>query len=61
MSDRTADRVEVYEDIHGEFRWRRIAPNNEVLSASTESYKSKSYAVEQATELNPDVAIEVWE
>lgn len=54
------DKVLVYQDAAGEFRWKRIdAGNNETLSESSEGYERKAYALYQATELNPGVEVEV--
>lgn len=36
------DRIGVYKDAHGEWRWNRIAPNGEAVGASTEGYKDKA-------------------
>jgi uncharacterized protein len=35
------DKLEIYEDKKGEWRWKRIAPNHVEVGASTESYKNK--------------------
>lgn len=56
-----ADKVEVYEDAVGEWRWHRKAGNGEILSASSEGYRDRDHAVEQAVALNPDVEVEVRE
>ena len=48
------DRVEVYKDEAGEFRWRRKNEQGEPRSDSGEGYKNHSYAKEVAAELNPD-------
>ena len=53
----TGERVEVYQDEAGEWRWSRIAANNERLSASTEGYKNKGHALEQAYTLNVGVPV----
>lgn len=55
------DKVIVYESHEGDWRWKRVAPNNETLSASSEGYERKRYAEDQAKKLNPDIEIEVWE
>ena len=36
------DRFEVYQDRKGEWRWRRTAPNGNVVGASSEGYKAKA-------------------
>lgn len=45
MSD---DTWEIYQDRAGEWRWRRTAPNGEIVGASTEGYKNRSGCVENA-------------
>jgi uncharacterized protein YegP (UPF0339 family) len=35
------DNLEVYKDKAGEWRWKRIAPNNREVGASTEGYKNR--------------------
>jgi hypothetical protein len=42
------DKIHVYEDESGEFRWRRVAPNGEVVSDSGEGYESETGATEAA-------------
>ena len=39
-----SDRITLYKDDSGEFRWTRTAANHEVVGASTESYVSKEGA-----------------
>jgi uncharacterized protein YegP (UPF0339 family) len=54
------DKVIVYEDSAGEWRWhRRAAGNHELVSNSGEGYRSKDWAIEMATRLNPDAELEV--
>ncbi len=36
------DKWEFYEDKKEEWRWRRTAPNGEIVGASCEGYKKKS-------------------
>ena len=56
------DKVVIYEDHVGQFRWKRYdTGNNETLSESSESYVDKGYAEKVARELNPDIEIEVFE
>lgn len=38
------DRTEVYVDTAGEWRWRRIAPNGEVIADSGEGYTREADA-----------------
>jgi uncharacterized protein YegP (UPF0339 family) len=42
------DRWEFYLDKKGEFRWRRIAPNGNIVGASTEGYKLEEDCVANA-------------
>ncbi len=43
-----ADKWEFYKDNAGEFRWRRTAPNGQIVGASTEGYKKKADCLENA-------------
>jgi uncharacterized protein YegP (UPF0339 family) len=43
------DRTEIYQDHAGEWRWRRKAPNGEIIADSNESYTRKDDC-EQAAE-----------
>lgn len=56
-----SDRVEVYRDDAGEWRWRRFAGNGELVSESGEGYANKSHAVTQAVKLNdePDMVVTI--
>ena len=36
------DKFEVYKDKRGEYRWRRIAPNGQIVGAASEGYNRKS-------------------
>ncbi|MBO1318338.1 YegP family protein [Acanthopleuribacter pedis] len=42
------DKWEFYQDRKGEWRWRRTAPNGNIVGASSEGYKSKSSCVSNA-------------
>lgn len=35
------DKLEVYQDKRGDWRWRRIAANGKIVGAACEGYKSK--------------------
>ena len=37
-----ADKIKFYKDNANEWRWRRVAPNGEIVGASTEGYKNKT-------------------
>jgi uncharacterized protein YegP (UPF0339 family) len=36
------DKWEVYKDNSGEWRWRRVAPNGNIVGASTQGYVNRS-------------------
>ncbi len=36
------DRWEFYTDPKGEWRWRRVAPNGNIVGSSSESYKNRA-------------------
>lgn len=42
------DKWELYEDNKGEWRWRRTAPNGNIVGRATEGYKAKADAVKNA-------------
>jgi len=50
--------LEIYKDKRGEFRWRRTAPNGEIVGASSESYKAKKDCEANA---NRDTGVDRWE
>lgn len=53
-----ADRLDVYEDRAGEWRWRRVAEgNNEPISASNEWFATEYNARRAAERANPDFAL----
>jgi uncharacterized protein len=45
--------VIVYKDEAGEFRWKLVAENGEIISDSAEGYHHKGYAISMAEKLNP--------
>lgn len=52
------DKLEIYEDEAGEWRWRRVdSGNGKIVSTSGEGFVEKSYATVSATELNPGVPL----
>jgi Uncharacterized conserved protein len=51
------DRIEIRVDTAGEFRWHRVAANNEVISQG-EGYVTKAGALEGAQRANPDVSVD---
>ena len=42
------DKWEFYKDKAGEWRWRRTAPNGEIVGASSEGYHNRSDCVDNA-------------
>jgi uncharacterized protein YegP (UPF0339 family) len=52
-----ARRVEVYRDVGGEWRWRRIAGNGEIVAVSGEGYSDRGGAVRAASLENEGLAI----
>ena len=42
------DRWEIYKDKRGEFRWRRVATNGNIVGASCEGYRNKANAKSNA-------------
>ena len=52
------DKVIVYTDKAGHWRWRRVAPNNEPVAAS-EGYTRKADAIEAAERQAGDDAVVV--
>jgi uncharacterized protein YegP (UPF0339 family) len=51
------EKVTVYQDDAGEWRWRRQAGNNEIISTSGEGYVDRDHAQVMAARLNPDAEI----
>ena len=49
------DRVELYQDDAGEWRWHRIAPNGEIIADSGEGYKDSHHARLMAERCNIDL------
>lgn len=52
-------RFVVYQDAAGEWRWRHVADNGEVIADSGESYVSK-YNAERARDRAVELAAEEW-
>lgn len=48
----SGDTVEVYRDVSGEWRWRRIAANHRIIATSGEGYVSLDHAIEMAERVN---------
>lgn len=43
---------EIYEDVAGEWRWRTVAPNGNIVSVSADGYKNFGDAYQMAVKLN---------
>lgn len=54
----TGDRVEVFADDSGEWRWRRIAKNGDIVSVSGEGYVHEYHALWMAGTRNSDIPAE---
>jgi uncharacterized protein YegP (UPF0339 family) len=57
--ERNGDRVKVFRDEKGEWRWQRSAANGKVVSVSGEGYRDKEYAIDMAEQLNPGRVLRV--
>ena len=55
-----ADRVDVYKDIKGQWRWRRVAPNNRIVSVWGESSRWQSSALRSAKRCNPSCEVTLY-
>lgn len=51
MDEQRMPKCEVYEDRRGEWRWRVIAPNSQVVATSGEGYASEQGAMHAAFRL----------
>lgn len=56
-NDRSGDMVHYFKDAKGEWRWHRIAANNEIISESGEGYEDVDYCLKMAEELNPGIPV----
>lgn len=52
------ERVEVYKDAAGEWRWRAKAGNHKIVSESGEGYKNRMYAHKVARSLFPSTRVD---
>lgn len=52
---RSEDKVEIYVDEGGEFRWRRVAVNGQIVRVPGEGFSRKYTAIRAAVAQNPDV------
>lgn len=46
MTEPRPDTATLYRDLQGGYRWKRTAPNGEIVAASSESYVLKSHCIE---------------
>jgi len=53
------DRVRIYRDAAGEWRWSAFAGNNEKVADSGEGYEHQTHAHDMADDLFPEARIEV--
>jgi uncharacterized protein YegP (UPF0339 family) len=51
------EKVNVYKDAAGEFRWQRTAQNGNIVATSGEGYKNANDCIEMATKLNKTASI----
>jgi len=42
------DKVDLYKDNQGEWRWRQTAPNGKVVGGATQGYKNKQDCIDNA-------------
>jgi uncharacterized protein YegP (UPF0339 family) len=42
MNENMNDKWEIYKDAENQWRWRRTAPNGNIIGASTQAYKNKA-------------------
>lgn len=56
----TTDRIEIYRDLAGEYRWRRRASNWQIVSGPGEGYTRKWNAIKAAVARNRDVPADRW-
>jgi uncharacterized protein YegP (UPF0339 family) len=52
------DRFELYEDAAGSWRWRKVAPNGEII-ATGEAHTRRADAIRAARREDPEASIEV--
>jgi uncharacterized protein YegP (UPF0339 family) len=55
--EEVVDRVNIYQDVHGEYRWTALAANNKKVADSGEGYVNKAWAKRMAKEMFPDAKI----
>lgn len=47
-------RIELYRDDSGDWRWRALAGNGEIVAVSGEGYRNRQHGERMALELFPD-------
>lgn len=53
-----AEKIIVYRDQNGEWRWNTVAANNKIVSESSEGYRNRNYTLRMAREMNPGLPSE---
>lgn len=56
---RRPDRIVIYEDAAGGYRWKRVAPNGRIVADSGESYTRRQGALSAAVTRNPGCTVEL--
>jgi len=54
-------KVIVYRDKSGDWRWKLVAENGEVIADSGEGYRNKNYAIKQAKKINTTAELVIEE
>lgn len=57
----SAEKLSVFRDAAGEWRWRAQDGNHEVVAESGEGYDDRAYAIEAARSLFPHAQLEIEE
>ena len=53
------DTVAIYRDRDGEWRWRRTAPNGNIIADSAEGYNNRAFCEQMAKRVNKRAKFEV--
>lgn len=48
----TPDKVSIFKDAAGMWRWRRVAPNGRIVADGSEGYNNQSDCEDQARQVN---------
>jgi uncharacterized protein YegP (UPF0339 family) len=54
------EKIVVYKDDSGDWRWSAKAKNGKTVADSAEGYRNKSYAIKMARSLHPSAKLELW-